>query len=62
MVLRGLGIFPWAVLSPCRVTFEKTTEVAYGQNISRSLKILVLCNTSRFYKRREIANTLVVGG
>ena len=44
------------------MAFEKTTEAAHGQKISRSLKILVLCNTSRSYKRREVANTLVVGG
>ena len=39
------------------LTFVKMTAIAYGQNVSRNLKILVLCNSSRFYKRQEIAST-----
>jgi len=39
------------------LTFVKTTAIAYGQKIGRSLKILVLCNSSRFYKRQAITST-----
>ena len=39
------------------LTFVKTTAIAYGQIISRSFKILVLCNSSFFYKRQAITST-----
>ena len=39
------------------LTFVNTTAIAYGQKIARSLKILVLCNSSRVYKRQKITST-----
>jgi len=39
------------------LTFVNTTAIAYGQKIARSLKILVLCNNSRVYKRQKITST-----
>ena len=41
------------------LTFVNTTAIAYGQKIAQSLKILVLCNSSRVYKRQEITSTVV---
>ena len=38
------------------LTFVNTTAIAYGQKIARSLKILVLCNSSRVYKRQKITS------
>ena len=40
------------------LTFVNTTAIAYGQKIARSLKILVLCNSSRVYKRQKITSTM----
>ena len=38
------------------LTFVKTTTITYGQNLARSLKILPICNSSRFYKRQAIGS------
>jgi len=43
--------------TPNYLTFVKTTAVAYGQKIDRSLRVLVVCNTSRFYKLQAIGST-----
>ena len=43
------------------LTFVNTTAIAYGQKIAQSLKILVLCNSSRVYKRQKITSIEVVG-
>jgi len=37
----------------------KTTAIAYGQNLARSLKILLICNSSRFYKRQAIGSIVI---
>ena len=41
------------------LTFVNTTAIAYGQKIARSLMILVLCNSSRVYKRQKITSSYV---
>ena len=40
------------------LTFVKTTAIAYGQKMSQSLKILVACDSGRFYKRQKITSTV----
>ena len=46
---------------PNCLTFVKTTAtgIAYRQKIGRSLKILVLCNSRRFYKRQAIGSIMI---
>jgi len=41
------------------LTFVNATAIAYGRKIDQSLKILVACNSSRFYKRQKIASTVI---
>jgi len=48
-------VWCWNTTPNC-LTFVKTTAIAYGQKMGRSLKILVLCNSSRFYKRQAIGS------
>jgi len=38
----------------------KTTAIAYGQKIVQSRRILVVCNSSRFYKRQAIGSKIGV--
>jgi len=38
------------------LTFVNATAIAYGRKIDQGLKILVACNSSRFYKRQKIAS------
>ena len=42
--------------TPNFLTFVKTTAIAYGQKIDQSLRIFVVCNSSRFYKRQPIGS------
>ena len=56
----SLAIFSWQEAFGCTpgfLTFVGAAAVACGQKIGRSLKILVLCNSSRFYKRQAIRST-----
>ena len=39
------------------LTFVNTTAIAYGQKMGQSLRILVVCNSSRVYKRQKIMST-----
>ena len=43
--------------TPNCLTFVKTTAIAYGQKIDQSLRFLVVCNSSRFYKRQTIGSS-----
>jgi len=47
---------PTRYRTPNCLMFVKTTAIAYGQKIDRSLRILVVCNTSRSYKRQAIGS------
>ncbi|RPB04031.1 hypothetical protein L873DRAFT_45850 [Choiromyces venosus 120613-1] len=38
------------------LTFVNTTAIAYGQKIGRSLKILMVCNSSCVHKRQKITS------
>ncbi|KAG0130218.1 hypothetical protein HOY82DRAFT_383988 [Tuber indicum] len=40
------------------LTFVNTTAIAYGQKICRSLRILVVCNSSCVHKRQKITSIL----
>ena len=60
LILRLSSGRVWYSSTPNCLTFVKTTAIAYGQKMGRSLKILVLCNSSRFYKRQAIGSTRVV--
>jgi len=52
------NIFPRTASTPNCLTFVKTTAIAYGQKIDQSLRISVVCNSSRFYKRQAIGSTV----
>ena len=44
---------------PCArdsLTFVNTTAISYGQNISRSRRILLACNSSCVHKRQDITS------
>jgi len=43
------------------LTFVKTTAIAYGQKMGQSLKILVACNSGRFYKRQKVTSRRPAG-
>ena len=58
----GLGWREWERHTtrnfPTRI---KTTAIAYGRKIARSLKILPICNGSRFYKRQGVMIRVLLG-
>jgi len=72
VIFSWLGLLRFLILRPSRcsgkqmctsqftrnfLTFVNATAIAYGRKIDQSLRILVACNSSRFYKRQKIAST-----
>ena len=46
--------------TPNCLMLVKTTAIAYGQKIDQSLRTLVVCNSSHFYKRQAIGSKIGV--